>query len=97
VGEKIEATKWLLWAIVVFIILLIVGGISMVVSKRVEREVLVNSHQYKEGMRDRASVLRASIAEIDTRLLSTTLGEGVRNNLQAQRSALNIQLNSIRR
>ena len=96
-GEKIEATKWVVWAIVVFLVVLLIGGISMVVSKRVEREVLVSSHQYREGMADRAAVLRASIAEIDTRLLSSNLDATTRNNLQAQRSAINIQLNAIRR
>lgn len=96
-GEKTEATKWVVWLIAVLTVLLFLGGISMIFSKRLEREILVTSHQYMEGMADRASILRASIAEIDSTLLRSTLDDVTRNNLESQRSALNIQLNAIRR
>lgn len=66
------------------------------IEKRIERKVLVESHQYKEGMADRAAVLRAALAEIDARL---TMGvdEETRKNLVMQRSVINVQLNAMRR
>lgn len=96
-GEKTEATKWFFLVMGGFVLLVLLGGGFMIFGKRVEREVLVQSHQYREGMADRAGVLRASIAELDTRILSGTLDATTRSGLEAQRSALNIQLNAIRR
>lgn len=43
------------------------------VDKIVDRAVMVNSHQYIEGMEQRARVLRANIYEIDALLLTNPL------------------------
>ena len=62
----------------------------------VDRVVLEQSHQYQEGMRDRAVVLTATLAEIDARLLMTS-DPGLISDLEAQKAAMNIQLNAVRR
>lgn len=64
------------------------------VSKMVERQVLVNSHQYIEGMEQRAGVLRANITEIDV-MIST--GQGDKDQLIGQKRVLKAQLNAITR
>ena len=95
-SEMKEATKWVLWAITICVFITVIGWVMKPVDMAVERAVLVNSHQYKEGMADRASVLGASIAEVESRLM-TTSDPTTRKGLENQASALRIQLNAIRR
>lgn len=95
-NEKWEATKWVLWGIGVLLVITIIGYALMPISKRVEREVLIQSHQYKEGMADRIAVLQASLAEIDARLTGG-VDEQTRKNLEVQRATINVQLNAARR
>lgn len=95
-GEKVEATKWLLWGIFALILLSAIGFALRPISMRVEREVLVQSHQYKEGMSDRAMTLQAALAEIDSRL-SSGVDQQTKKNLEAQRASINVQLSSTRR
>lgn len=80
------------WAI----ILCLVGGVftgfhylTMPAKKAIERQVLVNSHQYKEGMEQRAAILEANIAEIDAML---SLNPENKDHLIAQKRALRAQL-----
>lgn len=95
-GEKMEATKWAAWALAIMLVLTVIGYGLRVVDKRVEREVLVQSHQYKEGMAERAAVLRASLAEIDARLAGG-VDEQTRKGLIVQRATINVQLAAARR
>ena len=95
-GEKWELSKWWFWCIAMVVIAVIVIGIGMPISKRVEREVLVQSHQYKEGMADRAEVLSASLAEVERRIM-TESDPNMRIGLENQASTLRIQLNATRR
>lgn len=94
-GEKVEFSKW--WLLVVVLMLLTAGIFTAAQMgllpfwKKVEREVLVNSHQYKEGMNQRAATLSANIAEIEAQLLNPTLDEGTKANLNAQLAALRVQ------
>lgn len=95
-NEKWEATKWVFWGIAIMILLTVIGWIAMPISKRVEREVLVQSHQYREGMAERVAVLQATLTEIDAKL-AMGLDEEIRVGLEAQRSAINAQLIAARR
>ncbi len=95
-GEFSYAWKWVAFVIAVMLLLTAIGYVLMPVSKMVERKVLVESHQYKEGMADRRATLEASLAEIDSRL-ARGVDEQTRNDLEAQRSTINVQLNSMRR
>ena len=95
-SEMKEATKWVMWAIAICVFITVIGWVMRPVDMVVERAVLVNSHQYKEGMADRAAVLGASIAEVESRLMTTSDSE-TRKGLENQASALRIQLKAIRR
>lgn len=93
--------KWMLvksFALIVLALLILtgVGFCTRIVGMRVEREVMVQSHQYKEGMAERVAVLQANLAEIDARLL-TVQDPNLRAGLEAQRSAINAQLIAARR
>ena len=80
---------------IVILLIFIFSGISwilMPVNKMVERQVLVNSHQYIEGMEQRANILKANIVEIEIMISS---GQGDRENLSAQKRALRAQLLAI--
>jgi len=96
--EYFEATKMFMFVGILILIVLSVSWALWPVQKTIERKVLVNSHQYQEGMADRASTLRASLAEINSRL--NTIGENeiqLRNDLLAQKATITVQLNAIRR
>ena len=95
-NEKWEVTKWAGLGVAILIVVTLIGFGLSVVDKRVERKILVSSHQYKEGMADRAAVLNASLAEIDSRLTSS-VDAGTRADLEAQRATINVQLQAIRR
>lgn len=83
-NEKWEATKWVFWIIGIVLLLTVIGYALMPISKRVEREVLIQSHQYKEGMADRVATLQAVLAGIDNRLASGNIDEQMRTGLEAQ-------------
>ena len=95
-SEMKEATKWVMWAIAIGVFVIAIGWVLRPVDMAVERAVMVNSHQYKEGMADRAAVLGASIAEVESRLM-TTSDPTTRKGLENQASVLRIQLNAMRR
>lgn len=99
-GEMKEATKWSFWCIGIMIIaVLVFGGIGLIkkpLSARIDREVAVNSHQYKEGMAERTAVLSANIAEINI-MLAENPDEETKKALKSQRSVLSVQLKAARR
>ena len=78
------------WLLILSVFLGIIYGIR-VSDVRLDREVMVKSHQYKEGMAQRAATLRANIIQIDAMLQSNQRN---RDNLIAQRHALLAQLNA---
>ncbi len=96
-NEKWEATKWVFWIIGIVLLLTVIGYALMPISKRVEREVLIQSHQYKEGMADRVATLQAVLAGIDNRLASGNIDEQMRTGLEAQRATIIVQLTAARR
>lgn len=78
------------WAI----ILCLIGGVftafnyaTMPAKKAIERQVLVNSHQYKEGMQQRANILEANIAETSAMLSQDQYNQ----NLKATLASLKAQ------
>jgi hypothetical protein len=95
-NEKWEASKWVFWGIIMVLVITAIGYVVMPISKKVERKVFIESHQYKESMVDRSATLQAAIAEINSRLAGN-IDEQTRADLEAQKAAINIQLNSMRR
>ena len=87
------AYKWLVIGVVAIVFL--VGGLTFVLkpaSMAVDRIVLENSFQYKEGMEQRGAILEANIAEIDILLQSNPENRQDRLN---QKSILRSQLRAI--
>ena len=78
--------------VIVVAVLFGLKSLGMIGGKMVERQVLVNSHQYIEGMQQRANILTANIAEVDAMISS---GQGDAKSLMAQKRALRAQLNAI--
>ncbi|EHJ9981294.1 hypothetical protein KB976_000314 [Vibrio parahaemolyticus] len=83
--------KALLFIGFAIVFLALIGWILMPVNKMVERQVLVNSHQYIEGQSQRAATLRANIAEIDAMLANNPEN---RDQLLAQKRALTAMYNA---
>lgn len=78
---------------IVFFILNSAGLIGQTV---VEREVFKRSYQYKEARTSAIATMEAQLAEIEVRLMSDSLPESTRAELEAQRSFINIQLRAER-
>lgn len=89
------AFKWT--AIFIISLVLVVAGISFILKPAivaVESAIFKNSFQYNEGMEQRAAILEANIAEIEGLLI---INPEDSENLNAQKRALNAQLNAIRK
>lgn len=97
-SEKTYFGGWWMWILGLILIssiaLFALNSAGMVFGKKVERAVLVNSHQYIEGMNQRAATVKASIAEARARLEIET-DPDARSGLTAQISVLNAQLRAI--
>lgn len=91
-----EASKWVVWLIIVMVVVTLIGWALRPVEMAVERKVFINSHQYQEGKAERAAILEASLAEINSRLTRCT-DAGLRSELETQKSVLNVQLAATRR
>lgn len=88
-----RAFKWV--AILVVLIVLLFGGIGLLLrpaSVAVDRLVMKNSFQYREGMEQRGAILEANIAEVDALLQQNPSN---RDELLAQKRVLNAQLRAI--
>jgi len=85
--------KWIAIAVILMVILF--GGINLFMkpaSMAVDRIVMKNSFQYKEGMAQRGAILEANLAEIDLMLIQAPDN---RDELMAQKRVLNAQLRAI--
>jgi hypothetical protein len=60
-----------------------------------ERAIFEQSYQKKAGDKSKASIFRAQLAEIESRLRSPSLTDALRADLEAQRSSIRIQLSAI--
>ncbi len=93
----VKETNWTIWKVLPLLLIIAAIGyglnsLGLIGGKMVERQVLVNSHQYIEGMQQRAGVLKANITEIDV-MIST--GKGNRADLMGQKRVLKSQLLAI--
>lgn len=91
-----DATKWVLLGGAILLVLTGVGYALRPLNMFVDRQVMVNSHQYQEGRAERLSLLEANLAEVEA-LLRNEKDQTVRGNLEAQKSALNAQIKAARR
>jgi len=99
VGNDIERGpmgmfKWIvIAALACFALFGTLGVLGKIGGTATDRVVLEQSFQYKEGMKQRARTLEASIAEIDVRISQDPSNQDLRN----QRSYLVIQLNAMKK
>lgn len=91
-----DATKWVLWGALILVVLVGVNFALRPLDMFVDRQVMVNSHQYQEGRAERLATLEAGLAEVEARLRNEK-DQTVRGNLEAQKSALNAQIKAARR
>ena len=91
-----EATKWVLFCVAAMLMICLIGMILRPLNMFVDRQVVINSHQYIEGKEDRVAILEANKEEVEA-LLRKETDPTVRGNLEAQRSALNAQIKAARR
>lgn len=92
-GGPLGLFKW--FAIGVLLLAVLFGGINLFMkpaSMAVDRVVMKQSFQYREGMEQRAATLKASISEIDIRLQQNPRNEV---DLKNQRAILSAQLRAI--
>ena len=85
--------KWV--AIVVILIVALFGGLRLITkpaSMAVDRIVMKQSFQYREGMEQRGAILQANITEIDIMLQQNPEN---RQDLIDQKMILNSQLKAI--
>ncbi len=80
------------WIVVLVLFLGAIGWVFKPVDKAVERAVMKQSFQYKEGMEQRAAILQANIAEIDALIAQQPEN---REALSAQKRVLKAQLRAI--
>ena len=97
--EKKYFGGWWVWVLFLSIITLAIlfafSSGALFLGKKVERAVLVNSHQYIEGMEQRGAIMQANLAEAQARLAAESDPE-VKANIQSQISVLKAQLSAIR-
>ena len=88
-------------AFVVLVVLLVgaasfkgFGWLSAPMDKKIEREVMINSHQYIEGNNSRMRMLQAQIVGIDEMIRD---GEGDPASLKSQKRSLQAMLRATQR
>ena len=97
-SEKKSFLGWWIFLLVLLVVMMGIFGatgvIGRIVDVVVEREVFERSFQYQEGKSDQIATYRAQIAELEGHLRDEGLDSRARNNINAQLSAIRIQLNT---
>ena len=103
--DLISEGKWtvrkiLPWLIGLTILMSIIGfglnSLGLIGKTAVEREVFKNSYQYSSAQQAKANTYQAQLTEIDRKLANPSLDKNTRYNLEAQKSSIVVQLNSIK-
>lgn len=93
--EKKEFGKWFMWILCLLVVAIIVFGGLNFLGVFSERIVFKNSFQYKEARNTAIVTYQAQLAEIN-RLLSGTMPQQTRNDLEAQAASLRILIQAER-
>ena len=85
--DKKDLGKWWVW--ILLLILITVGVFAALKPAGMwwERQVMLQSHQYKEARATENMTFKVQLAEIEQRLI-TEIDESIRNNLLAQQAML---------
>lgn len=84
-----EYSKFMGYVVLSILIIAATSGVIYQFSVVGENVAFKNSHQYEEGMAQRAITLKAQIAEIDVQIMKNP---NMADQLRAQRKVLEIQL-----
>lgn len=99
-SEKKDLAGWWLWVLLLIVVSSVVLGVTgafgRVFGVAVEREVLVNSHQYAEARSSEIATYEAQLAELRGQLNRGDLTESDRARINGQISGINILLQSAR-
>ena len=99
-NEKKEVGGWWMWMLLLFVVAIVVmfavSNVGLFFGTKVERAVFKNSHQYQEAKSQEISIFRAQLNEIDRKLRTPGLDPQTKSNLEAQASAIRVQLESAR-
>lgn len=96
-GEFKYVTRWAFWLIGILSVVVVIGYFFRPLSMMVERKVLVESHQYQEGMESQIDLWEAQLAEIDHNIAILSITDPLREQLIYQKSVLNVQLTAARK
>lgn len=95
---KKEVGGWWVWIVALMIFsgvaLSIMNYAGVFVGTVVERKVFENSYQRSESLKSRIAIDEATITEIDRKLMNPDLDKNTRYNLEAQRSAATLRINT---
>jgi hypothetical protein len=91
-SEKKYFGGWVVWVVVLSVGITLVGFGLKALGVFGERVMFEQSHQYNESRKSEIATYNAQLAEIERNLTNTSLEEGTRTNLEAQASAIRIQL-----
>ena len=93
--DKKDLGKWWIW--ILFLVLVTVGIFTALKPAGMwwERQVFVESHQYKEARSSELAAFQAQLAQIQIQLITET-DENVINNLRSQQAMLNVQIQTAR-
>ena len=97
--EKREVGGWWIWITVLLLASVVLFGgarmVGLVGETAIERAVFTNSYQKAASDSQQARTWRAQLAEIDTRLTGMAADDPARAGLEAQRSAISVQLRAL--
>ena len=99
-NEKKEFLRWTFVIGIGIVILTVIGGVTGAFGRwfdtRVEREVLVTSHQYREARASELTTYEAQLAELEGRLARDDLSDSQRAEINAQIRSINVLMRSAR-
>lgn len=82
------------WRVFVFVVVALAAVVGWrVIDTRIDREVMVQSHQYVEGMESRAAIFEANLVEIGAQLRNDPTNQALIN----QRATVRAQLKAVSR
>lgn len=102
-GEVARNIRWTFWRFLPLFILVAamlssiffgLRSIGLIGYTAVEREVFEQSYQRSEALKSALATYEAQLVEISQQLNNPDLDDNTRYNLNAQKSALNVRINS---
>jgi len=95
--EKKEFSAWWMWILGLIILTIITltatGYLGKITGTVIERKVFENSYQRSEAIKSEIATYSVQVASLEEQLLNPNLDAGTKANINAQLSAIKMQLN----